>query len=116
MTQIIQVATVLGGTKKSGVYEDLGVEMAPYPTLCTYLNILLLLIPGGYGIEGGMHLTTGLVSAAGSTAARPADIDEDGYEHGYRVTPVTVIVAHRHRFRRLANKIKKNESARKSKG
>lgn len=89
MTQIIQVATVLGGTKKIGVYEDLGVEMAPYSTLCTYLNILLFLIPGGYGIEGGMHLTTGLVSAAGSTAARPADIDEDGYEHGYRVTPVT---------------------------
>ncbi|MBC81230.1 MAG: molybdopterin oxidoreductase [Gammaproteobacteria bacterium] len=89
IVQIIQVATLLGGTNRIGVYEDLGVEMAPYSTLCTYLNILLFLIPGGYGNEGGMHLTTGLVSAAASGGARPADIDEEGYEYGYRVTPVT---------------------------
>jgi len=89
MAQIVEVAELLGSTDRIAVYEDLGVEMAPYSTLCTYLNILLFIIPGAFGNEGGMHLTTGLASAGGSGGSGSSYIDDEGYEHEYRVTPVT---------------------------
>ena len=94
MSQIIEVAGLLHATDKIAVYEDLGIEMAPYSTLCTYLNVLLFLIPGAFGNEGGMHLTTGLASAGGTGGSGSAHIDEAGYEQGYRVTPVTGCADH----------------------
>ena len=84
MALIVQTAEALASTDKIGVYEDLGIEMAPYSTLCTYLNMLIFLIPGAFGTEGGMHLTTGLASAGGGGWREC--IDEGGYEQGYKTT------------------------------
>ena len=89
MALIVQTAEALASTDKIGVYEDLGIEMAPYSTLCTYLNMLIFLIPGAFGTEGGMHLTTGLASAGGGGGTGASGIDEGGYEQGYKTTPVT---------------------------
>lgn len=86
-SQIIEVAEALASTNKVAVYEDLGVEMAPYSTLCTYLNILTFVIPGAFGVEGGTSLPIGLTSPA-RKETRPRTRD-DGYEVGRRVTPVT---------------------------
>lgn len=86
--QIVQVAELLAATDKIAVYEDLGIEMAPYSTLCTYLNILLFVLPGAFDQHGGMHLTTGLATASGRGSSK-AWIDDEGYEHDYPTTPVT---------------------------
>ena len=89
MTLIIQAAEALASTDKIGVYEDLGIEMAPYSTLCTYLNMLIFLIPGSFGNKGGMHLTTGLANVTEGSGTGATAIDEEGYEKGYKTTPVT---------------------------
>ena len=51
--------------------------------------MLIFLIPGAFGTEGGMHLTTGLASAGGGGGTGASSIDEGGYEQGYKTTPVT---------------------------
>ncbi len=88
MNQIEEVAERLSETRKIAVYEDLGIEMAPYSTLCTYLNILLFVLPGAFDQHGGMHMPTGLASAGGRGSGQ-SRIDEEGYEHDYPTTPVT---------------------------
>ena len=88
MEQIIEVATVLGATQKIGVYEDVGIEMAPNSTLCSYLNILLFALRGGFALEGGMHLVKPLVSIFGYGAGSGV-VNDDGIEEGYRTSPAT---------------------------
>ena len=83
-----RAAHAIASTNKIALYEDLGIEMAPYSTLCSYLNILLFTLTGAFDIEGGMHLVSGLASIL-NDGARDLDLDERGYEIGRRVTPVT---------------------------
>ena len=83
-----RAARAIGATRRIALYEDLGVEMSPYSTLCSYLNILLFTLTGAFDVEGGMHLVNGLTPILGESAGVP-DIDEHGYEVGRRVTPVT---------------------------
>ena len=85
---IERTARVLAATDKIAVYEDLGIEQSPNSTLCSYLNLLLFLLPGAFGTDGGMHLVNGLVNLGGSDGYSPV-LDEDGYERDYPVTPVT---------------------------
>lgn len=85
---IERTARMLAATDKIALYEDLGIEQSPNSTLCTYLNLLLFLLPGAFGTQGGMHLVNGLGNFGGSEGYRPL-LDDEGYERDYRVTPVT---------------------------
>ncbi len=86
--QIDAVADALSGTNRIAVAEDLGIEMSPHSTLCSYLNILIFLLTGAYGVEGGVYLVTGITGGfildggAGTS-------DDDGYEVAGPRTPVT---------------------------
>ena len=88
MAQIDAVADALAATRRIAVAEDLGVEMSPHSTLCSYMNILIFLLTGAYGIEGGVYLITGItggyiIDGGGATE------EVDGYEVSGPRTPVT---------------------------
>jgi anaerobic selenocysteine-containing dehydrogenase len=87
-SQVAEVARVLGSTDRIGVYEDVGIEMAPNSTLCSYLNILLFALRGSFANEGGMHLVNPLLSIFGFGAGS-GTVDAQGFETGYRTSPVT---------------------------
>jgi formate dehydrogenase len=57
------------------VYEDLGVEMAPNSTLISYLQRVLWVLVGAYGVPGGMRAHTSMVPlfSYGATGKEPAD-------------------------------------------
>lgn len=88
MSQIVDVAAAMAVTDKIAVYEDLGIEMSPYSTLCSYLNILLFVLRGSFANEGGMHVVNPLVNIF-NHGAGSGEVDENGLEQGYRTTPVT---------------------------
>ena len=88
LEQIIQVANKLAVTDKIAVYEDLGIAMSPYSTLCSYLNLLLFLLRGSFANEGGMHLPTPLVSLFGYGNVS-GQVGDDGIESGYATSAVT---------------------------
>lgn len=46
--------------------EDLGVQMSLHSTLSSYLEKLVWLLTGNFGIPGGAYVSTGLVNIAGS--------------------------------------------------
>ncbi len=83
-----RAAQAIGSTRKIALYEDLGVEMAPYSTLCSYLNILLFTLTGAFDTEGGMHLVNRLAQILDEDVRAP-NVDGNGHEIGRRVTPVT---------------------------
>ncbi|MBJ38659.1 MAG: molybdopterin oxidoreductase [Gammaproteobacteria bacterium] len=88
MALIERAAEAIAATNRIAVYEDLGIEMSPYSTLCSYLNILLFTLTGAFDVDGGMHLVNGLTPFLGNVDdVRPSD--ERGYETGRPVTPVT---------------------------
>lgn len=88
LAQIVAVADALGATDRIAVYEDIGIEMAPNSTLCSYLNILLFVLRGSFANAGGMHLVNPLLSifALGSGSG---SVNAEGYEVGYRTSAVT---------------------------
>ena len=86
MEQIESAAECISSTNKVAVYEDLGVEMSPYSTLCSYLNILLFVLPGAYDTEGGTHIPQGLGNILAGDLAHE---DDDGYEFDRARSPVT---------------------------
>lgn len=88
MSQIIQVAQVLGATDKIAVYEDIGIEMAPNSTLNSYLNILLFALRGSFANEGGMHLVNPLLSIF-SFGSGSGTVNDEGTQENYRTSPVT---------------------------
>ena len=62
--------------------------MAPNSTLCSYINMLMFLIPGAYAKQGGTHLTAP-VQPIYSYGASNGEVNEDGIEQGYKTSPVT---------------------------
>ncbi len=88
LERVERAARAMAATEKIAVYEDLGIEMAPYSTLCSYLNILLFTLTGAFDREGGMHLVNRLAALL-EEGTRAPTVDEHGYEVGRRVTPVT---------------------------
>ncbi len=88
MDQIIAVAVKLGSTDKIAVYEDVGIEMAPNSTLCSFLNILLFALRGSFANEGGMHLVNPLLSIF-SFGAGSGMVDDQGFQQNYRTSAVT---------------------------
>ena len=87
MEQIEAVVTAIAGTTRIAVAEDLGVEMGPNSTLCTYLNMLLFLLTGSFAASGGTHLITGITG--GYMADGEQNPEVNGYETDWQKTPVT---------------------------
>ena len=88
MSQVEQVARVLGRTDRIAVYEDVGVEMSPNSTLVSYLNILLFALRGSFANPGGMHLVNPLASIF-SFGNGSGVVNDAGWEENFRTSPVT---------------------------
>ena len=88
LEQIIEVSGVLAATDKIAVYEDVGIEMAPNSTLCSYLNILLFALRGSFANDGGMHLVNPLLSIF-SYGAGSGFINDQGVQENHRTSAVT---------------------------
>ena len=56
------IGTATGGVS---IYEDLGIQMAPHSTLNSYLEKLVVLLTGNFGIPGGMNLHSHFVALLG---------------------------------------------------
>jgi anaerobic selenocysteine-containing dehydrogenase len=72
---IRNAARRIASASSVAVFEDLGVQMNLHSTLCSYLEKLLWLLTGSFGIPGGQYVPTSIVSLAGSGASgrRPGD-------------------------------------------
>lgn len=58
----------LAAASSVALFEDLGVQMAPHSTLCSYLNNLLVSLTGNVGKPGGMNPPVPFVSISGLTS------------------------------------------------
>ncbi len=74
------LAAARGGVS---IFEDLGIQMAPHSTLNSWLEKLLVLLTGNFGVPGGMNLHTRFASLGGGGG------DGAGGPRAERVTPVT---------------------------
>lgn len=74
------IGTAAGGVS---IFEDLGIQMAPHSTLNSYLEKLVVLLTGNFGVPGGMNLHTHFTALIGGSAGPRA---ADG---SARTTPVT---------------------------
>ncbi len=74
------IGTATGGVS---IFEDLGIQQAPHSTLNSYLEKLLVLLTGNFGVRGGMNLHSRFASlGAGGSKGKPT-------ANGEPVTPVT---------------------------
>jgi anaerobic selenocysteine-containing dehydrogenase len=76
------IGTATGGVS---IFEDLGIQMAPHSTLNSYLEKLLVLLTGNFGVKGGMNLHTRFASLGGGSGGRRPGAPE----------PATPVTGHR---------------------
>ena len=112
-----QAARAIGkATGGVSIYEDLGIQMAPHSTLNSYLEKLVVLLTGNFGIPGGMNLHSHFVallgggSSGGSSNRRPGDAEQSTPVTGHRlvtglvpcnVIPDEILSDHPDRFRAM---------------
>jgi anaerobic selenocysteine-containing dehydrogenase len=108
-----QAARVIGkATGGVSIYEDLGIQMAPHSTLNSYLEKLVVLLTGNFGIPGGMNLHSHFVALVGGTARnrRPGEAEPCTPVTGHRlvtglvpcnVIPDEILGDHPDRFRAM---------------
>jgi anaerobic selenocysteine-containing dehydrogenase len=66
---IRRTARRIANASSVAVFEDLGVQMNLHSTLCSYLEKLLWLLTGNFGVPGGQYVPTSVVSLAGNGAS-----------------------------------------------
>ncbi|MEM9746806.1 MAG: molybdopterin-dependent oxidoreductase [Actinomycetota bacterium] len=87
---VLAAADAIGSaTGGVSIFEDLGIQMAPHSTLNSYLEKLVVILTGNFGVEGGMNLHTRFASL-GSGGGGPKKADG-----GVRAEPVTPVTGHR---------------------
>ncbi len=80
-----RVARLIGSARGGvSIFEDLGIQQAPHSTLNSYLEKLLVLLTGNFGVPGGMNLHTRFASLGGG-----------GSRSGDRAEPTTPTGSHR---------------------
>jgi len=62
-----RIATAKGGVS---IFEDLGIQQAPHSTLCSWLEKLLYLLTGNFGVPGAMNIHTKFANIAGNRGGR----------------------------------------------
>ncbi len=108
--QVREVAAVIGtATGGVSIFEDLGIQMAPHSTLNSYLEKLVMLITGNFGVKGGMNLHTRFASLGGG-GGKPGSKGPVTPVTGHRlvtglvpcnVIPEEIIGDHPERFRAM---------------
>jgi formate dehydrogenase len=109
----VRHAAELIGQATGGVsiFEDLGIQQAPHSTLNSYLEKLVVLLTGNFGVPGGMNLHSRFASLAGGSGERaPGGGEPTTPVTGHRlvtglvpcnVIPDEILGDHPNRFRAL---------------
>jgi len=74
--EVRAAAHTIGNAASVAIFEDLGIQMAPHSTLNSWLEKLLYILTGNFGVKGGMNIHTGIGKLSG------------GGKGGERRTPV----------------------------
>ena len=97
-----RIAAATGGVS---IFEDLGIQQAPNSTLSSYLEKLLYLLTGNFGVPGGMNIHTRFASlAGGSGSVRTSPVTGAKVITGLipsAVLPDEILTDHPDRFRAL---------------
>lgn len=109
--QVRETARVIGtATGGVSIFEDLGIQMAPHSTLNSYLEKLVMLITGNFGVQGGMNLHTRFASLGGGGSKKRGGGEPTTPVTGHRlvtglvpcnVIPEEIIGDHPDRFRAM---------------
>ena len=109
--QVRRTAAVIGGaTGGVSIFEDLGIQMAPHSTLNSYLEKLVVLLTGNFGVRGGMNLHTRFASLASGNAGKRSGGEPSTPVTGHRlvtglvpcnVMPDEILGDHPDRFRAM---------------
>jgi anaerobic selenocysteine-containing dehydrogenase len=110
--QVREAARVIGqATGGVSIFEDLGIQQAPHSTLNSYLEKLIVLLTGNFGVPGGMNLHTHFAALVGGKSTRPVGgIEPSTPVTGHRlvtglvpcnVIPDEILTDHPDRFRAL---------------
>lgn len=102
---------IAGARNGVSMFEDLGIQQAPHSTLCSYLEKLLYLLTGNFGVPGGMQIHTRFASLGGGGGlGRPAGATRTTPVTGQRIItglipcaaiPDEILTDHPDRFRAL---------------
>ena len=109
--QVREAAEVIGtATGGVSIFEDLGIQMSPHSTLNSYLEKLVMLVTGNFGVRGGMNLHTRFASLGGGGGAKKGGAEPSTPVTGHRlvtglvpcnVIPEEIIGDHPDRFRAM---------------
>jgi len=69
LDQLRDVARRIAAAESVSVLEDLGIQQGPHSTLCSWLEKLLYLLTGNFGIPGGMNIHSRFASLGGGKGA-----------------------------------------------
>jgi anaerobic selenocysteine-containing dehydrogenase len=103
------IGTATGGVS---IFEDLGIQQAPHSTLNSYLEKLVVLLTGNFGVPGGMNLHSHFQALVGGISRRqePGAPEPTTPTGGHRlvtglvpcnVVPDEILTDHPDRFRAL---------------
>jgi anaerobic selenocysteine-containing dehydrogenase len=68
--QVRGVARTLAAAESVSILEDLGIQQAPHSTLNSWLEKLLYLLTGNFGVRGGMNIHSRFASLGGGKGAK----------------------------------------------
>ncbi|MBI2706221.1 MAG: molybdopterin-dependent oxidoreductase [Actinobacteria bacterium] len=101
------VARRIARAASVSIFEDLGIQQAPHSTLNSWLEKLIYLLTGNFGIEGGMNIHTRMASLGGGGVGGTNRVTPVG---GHRiitglipaaVIPDEILTDHPDRFRAM---------------
>jgi len=72
LDEIREATRVIAEAESCSIFEDLGIQMAPHSTLNSWLEKLVFILTGNFGVKGGMNLHTafGRLSGGGGGGDR----------------------------------------------
>jgi len=92
-TDVRALARRLAAASSVSIFEDLGIQQAPHSTLNSYLEKLLYLLTGNFGVAGGMNLHTRFASLVpgGGASGRSGSTPVHGHPLVTGLVPCNVI-------------------------
>jgi anaerobic selenocysteine-containing dehydrogenase len=111
VTLVERAAHCIGRAKHGvSIFEDLGIQQAPHSTLNSYLEKLIVLLTGNFGVPGGMNLHSRFASLGGGGGGDRSGGEPMTPTGGHRlvtglvpcnVIPDEILTDHPKRFRAL---------------
>lgn len=104
--QVERVARILGDAESVSIMEDLGIQQGRHSTLCSWLEKLLYLLTGNFGVRGGMNIHSRFAGLGGGAGAGRGGSPVGGHRIiggliPANVIPDEILTDHPDRFRAM---------------